>query len=69
MVAELFCDTFVHRLPYQVCGLEIGAILLAAAVLMKSVERGYSVNGFIVRKERKTHGTGGRFLRSLRSGS
>ncbi len=56
--AELFFELLGEDLPFQVGGLEMGAVPLVAAILMKSVERGTPVNGFVIRKERKTHGTG-----------
>jgi outer membrane protein assembly factor BamB/orotate phosphoribosyltransferase len=57
--AELFFATFSQEGPFQVGGMETGAIPLVAAILMKAAQRGIAVNGFIVRKERKTYGTGG----------
>ncbi len=56
---DLFFETFSDLMPFQVGGMEVGAIPLVAAILMKSTARGSPVNGFIVRKERKTYGTGG----------
>ena len=38
--------------------MEAAAIPLLSAILMKSLSRGTPVNGFILRKERKTYGTG-----------
>ena len=58
-IADQFWALFAERLPFQVGGLEVGAIPLIAAILMKSAQRGTPVNGFFVRKERKTYGTGG----------
>ncbi len=46
-------------MPFQVGGMEAAAIPLLSAIIMKSVSRGTPVNGFIIRKERKTYGTGG----------
>lgn len=56
--AELFFATFPLQEPFQVGGMETAAIPLVAAILMKAAQRGVAVNGFIVRKERKTYGTG-----------
>jgi outer membrane protein assembly factor BamB/orotate phosphoribosyltransferase len=56
--AELFWETCADAMPFQVGAMESAAIPLLAAILMKSKARGAPVNGFIVRKERKTHGTG-----------
>jgi outer membrane protein assembly factor BamB len=39
--------------------MEAASIPLLSAILIKSVARGAPVSGFIVRKERKTYGTGG----------
>lgn len=58
-VAGLFWETFADALPFQVGGMEVAAIPLVSAILTKSVARGTPINGFIVRKERKTYGTGG----------
>ena len=57
--AQLFWETCGHAMPFQVGGMEVAAIPLLSAILDKTVERGTPVNGFIVRKERKTYGTGG----------
>lgn len=57
-VAELFWQHCAELLPFQVGGMEVAAVPLVAAILMKGVERGTPVNGFIVRKERKTYGEG-----------
>jgi len=56
--AELFWQLCADRLPFQVGGMESAAVPLVSAILMKSLARGTPVNGFIVRKERKTYGTG-----------
>jgi outer membrane protein assembly factor BamB/orotate phosphoribosyltransferase len=56
--AEIFFATFAPREPFQVGGIETAAIPLVAAILMKATQRGLAVNGFMVRKERKTYGTG-----------
>jgi outer membrane protein assembly factor BamB/orotate phosphoribosyltransferase len=58
-IAELFWENCADKMPFQVGGMEIGGIPLVSAVLMKSAARGTPVNGFIVRKERKTYGVGG----------
>ena len=56
--AELFWQECAGRMPFQVGGMEAAAIPLVSAILMKSHARGTPVNGFTVRKERKTYGTG-----------
>ena len=56
--AEMFWQECGDRMPFQVGGMEAAAIPLLSAILMKSLARGTPVNGFIIRKERKTYGTG-----------
>jgi outer membrane protein assembly factor BamB/orotate phosphoribosyltransferase len=56
--AELFWQECAGRMPFQVGGMEAAAIPFLSAILMKSLARGTPVNGFIVRRERKTYGTG-----------
>jgi outer membrane protein assembly factor BamB/orotate phosphoribosyltransferase len=56
--AELFWQECAGRMPFQVGGMEAAAIPFLSAILMKSLSRGTPVNGFILRKERKTYGTG-----------
>src|SRR6185437_1757875 len=63
--AELFWQECAGRLPFQVGGMEAAAIPLLTAILMKSLSRGTPVNGFILRKERKTYGTGNSIEGSL----
>jgi outer membrane protein assembly factor BamB/orotate phosphoribosyltransferase len=57
--AELFWQECAGRMPFQVGGMEAAAIPFLSAIILKSLARGTPVNGFIVRKERKTYGTGG----------
>ncbi len=57
-LAEVFWHRFERDLPFQIGGMETAATPLIAAILMKSVQKGYPINGFIVRKERKTYGAG-----------
>ena len=56
--AELFWQQCASYLPFQAGGMESAAIPFLSAILMKSQSRGTPVNGFIIRKERKTYGTG-----------
>ena len=56
--AELFWQECAGRMPFQVGAVETAAIPLLSAILTKSLSRGTPVNGFIVRKERKTYGAG-----------
>lgn len=55
--AELFWQQCAGYLPFQVGGMESAAVPFVSAILMKSWSRGTPVNGFIIRKERKTYGT------------
>jgi len=54
--AEFFWERYPDKLPFQVAGIESTGIALVAAIIMKSVERGISVNGIFLRKERKNDG-------------
>ena len=56
--ADLFWQQCEQYLPFQVGGMESAAIPFVSAILMKSQSRGTPVNGFLIRKERKTYGTG-----------
>ncbi len=58
-MADLFWEKCADAMPFQVGGMEVAAIPLLSAILIKSVVRGTPVNGFIVRKERKAYGAGG----------
>ncbi len=55
-IAECFWEQFEDKLPFQVGGLEVGAIPLISAILMKAAQKGLKINGFIIRKERKNIG-------------
>jgi outer membrane protein assembly factor BamB/orotate phosphoribosyltransferase len=57
-VAELFWKHCQQYLPFQIGGIEVAAIPLISAILMKSVSRGAPITGFIIRKERKLYGLG-----------
>ncbi len=54
--ADLFFELYAPSYPFQVCGLEVAAIPLVSAIVMKSVEKGIPVNGFFIRKSRKKTG-------------
>ena len=56
--AELFWQECAGRMLFQVGAVETAAIPLLSVILTKSLARGTPVNGFIVRKERKTYGAG-----------
>jgi len=55
-LADLFWNAFERHLPFQVGGMEVAAIPLIAAIVLRGLDRGTPINGFIVRKERKPHG-------------
>jgi outer membrane protein assembly factor BamB/orotate phosphoribosyltransferase len=57
-VVDIFFEMFAEWPVFQVGGMEVGAVPLVAAILLKSAQRGTPMNGFIVRKERKTYGSG-----------
>lgn len=54
--AEIFWEKHKDAYPFQVCGLEVAAVPLVAAIVMKSQEKGLPVNGFFIRKSRKKSG-------------
>lgn len=56
MVVDAFWDVFHDEGDFQVCGLEMAAIPLVTAIVVGGNTRGRSINGLIVRKERKPHG-------------
>jgi outer membrane protein assembly factor BamB/orotate phosphoribosyltransferase len=56
--ADLFLEKCFDLMPFQIGAVETAAIPMLAAILMRSMERGVLINGFILRKERKTYGTG-----------
>ncbi|NCS67255.1 PQQ-binding-like beta-propeller repeat protein [bacterium] len=56
LLAEVFWDKMEKQWPFQVGGLEVGAIPLVAAIVMKGREKNYNVNSFMVRKSRKKAG-------------
>src|SRR2546425_9223981 len=56
LIDDLFWERFAGRLPFQVGGLEAGAIPLVVAIAMAGQQRGTPVNAFVVRKERKPYG-------------
>lgn len=56
IIAGLFWEKFEAHLPFQIGGLEMGAIPLITAIQLEGKRRGIALNGFAVRKERKTYG-------------
>jgi orotate phosphoribosyltransferase len=55
-VAILFFSELKHFMPCQLCCLELTGVPLMVALQSYLLELGYSVNGVIIRKDRKTHG-------------
>lgn len=53
---ELFYERYQNKYPFQVCGLEVAAIPLVAALVMKFHEKKKPINGFFIRKSRKKSG-------------
>lgn len=53
---EEFYERFKDELPFQVGGMEVAAIPLVAAIIMKMREKGKPINGFFIRKSRKKSG-------------
>ena len=53
---ELFYERYQEKYPFQVCGLEVAAIPLVAALVMKFHEKRKPINGFFIRKSRKKSG-------------
>ncbi len=55
-LADIFWEKCEEKYPFQVGGLEVAAIPLVTAIVMKSFEKGKPVNGFFIRKSRKKIG-------------
>jgi len=53
---EAFYERYKDRYPFQVGGMEVAAIPLVAAIIMKMRERGMPISGFFIRKSRKKTG-------------
>lgn len=58
LITDIFWDEFEDKLPFQIAGMEVAAVPLVTALLMKADQRGLQTNGFIIRKERKKSGLG-----------
>lgn len=56
VVADLFWDHYQDKGPIQVAGMEVAAVPLVTALILKAKARGIATNGLLVRKERKTTG-------------
>jgi methionyl-tRNA formyltransferase/outer membrane protein assembly factor BamB/orotate phosphoribosyltransferase len=55
-IAEIFWQQYKDQYPFQVGGQETAAIPLVTAIILYGQEIGLPVNGFFIRKERKTSG-------------
>lgn len=55
-LAEEFWERFEKEYPLQVGGVEVAAVPIVSAIVMKSVQKGKAVNGFFIRKSRKKTG-------------
>ncbi|MCA3244055.1 MAG: PQQ-binding-like beta-propeller repeat protein [Alphaproteobacteria bacterium] len=58
LMAELFWERYAAKAPLQVAGMEVAAIPMVIAIMLKAQQLGLSCNGLIIRKERKTTGLG-----------
>lgn len=56
LAAKVFWNLMAQRMPFQVGGLELGAVPLVAAILTEGRRRGHDITGFIGRKSRKKSG-------------
>ena len=56
IITTEFWDKFKDKLPFQIGGMEVAGVPLVTALIMKAHELGLDVNGFLIRKERKTTG-------------
>lgn len=68
LVAVLLLDAFGSNPPDAVAGLAIGADPIVASIACMAGVRGLAVDGLIVRKESKTHGTSRRIEGPWREG-
>jgi orotate phosphoribosyltransferase len=58
LITDMFWDEYESQLPFQIGGMEVAAVPLVTALLMKAEQRGLKTSGFIIRKERKKSGLG-----------
>lgn len=58
LIGQLLCDTLESLAIESVGGMAVGAIPLVDAALNEAARRGWQLEGFFVRKDPKTHGTG-----------
>lgn len=57
-IADMFWDVYQDRAPVQIGGMEVAAVPLVMALVLKARQRGIAAHGFLIRKERKISGTG-----------
>lgn len=57
-ISDIFWDYYQDKGPIQVAGMEVAAVPLVTALILKAHTRGIATNGLLIRKERKTTGTG-----------
>lgn len=69
LLGEIFWEIIAPLKPDAIGGLEVGAIPLTAATLVKSEQNGVSLEGFFVRKKPKDHGSKQRIEGVLASNS
>ncbi len=58
IISDLFWDHYQDKGPVQIGGMEVAAVPLVTALIMKARQRGLDANGFLIRKDRKTYGLG-----------
>jgi orotate phosphoribosyltransferase len=58
IITDIFWDRYESQLPFQIGGMEVAAVPLVTALLMKAKQRGLDTSGFVIRKERKKSGLG-----------
>lgn len=58
IITDIFWDRYEGQLPFQIGGMEVAAVPLVTALLMKAKQRGLQTSGFVIRKERKKSGLG-----------
>ncbi len=58
IISDTFWDRYQDKLPFQIGGMEVAAVPLVTALLMKAKQRGIETSGFVIRKERKKSGLG-----------
>ena len=55
-ITELFWEKSKEKIPFQIGGVEVAAIPLITAFILKAREKGVEMNGFFIRKSRKKSG-------------